>query len=112
MVEKGRRKQDGDDEKEVRSLLRVREEAAFGIGSGIHSTPVGGSVNIERIGLTADYRYSATFVHNPNYVKGSSGIGIVWVSIPKTDDDEEEAIARLRKLRRGHEEDGEGRSEK
>lgn len=95
------------EEREVRSLLRIREEAAYGISSGIHSTPGGGAVTIETIRQTTDYRYTATFAHNPNLERSSSGIGVVWVSIPKVDeieDHHEEALASLRKLRRGLEE--------
>jgi hypothetical protein len=104
-----KRKEESEKEtRDTRSLLRVREDAAYAIGSGTHSAPQGGAVNIERIGLTADYRYTATFAHNPNLTKSSSGIGIVWVSIPKVDeslDHHEEAMQNLRKLRRGLEEE-------
>jgi hypothetical protein len=112
LVEKDRRKQQDEDKelRAVRSLLRVREEAAYGIGSGIQTTPGGGAANIDRIGLTADHRYTLTFVHNPEYARSSGGIGIVWVSIPIGDEAEghhEETAARMRKYRRGQEEEDE-----
>ncbi len=91
------------DEHEMRALLRVTSDMAYAISSGVHSAPEGGAVNLERVVLSSDYRYSATLAHNPNLTKSSSGVGMVWMSIPKADeskDHQEEALASLKKLRR------------
>jgi hypothetical protein len=112
MVGLEKRKEIDKGAKDARSFLRIREDAAYGIGAGMHSDTKG-SVNIESVELRTNSQYSAMFAHNPNVERApTGGLAMLWVMIPKTEEPEEYAekrsdgSSRLRKLMRAIESDG------